>query len=74
AMLGPEDPPRDAQELEDATGWPIAIVDANNINVNVLGVSRRVPLTAAGVRQAVLDNPLGQDDERTPIILVRRRA
>lgn len=74
AMLGPEDPPRDAQALEDETGWPIAIVDANNINVKVLGVSRGVPLEPAGVRLAVLDNPLGQDDERTPIIVLRPLA
>jgi hypothetical protein len=74
AMLGPEDPPRDAQELEDKTGWPVAIVDANNINVEVLGMSRGVPVSAAIVRRAVLDNPLGQDDERTPIIVVRPRA
>ena len=74
AMLGPEDPPRDAQAIEDAIGLPTAIVDANNINVKVLGVSRGVPLSAAEVRLAVLDNPLGQDDERTPIIVVRPRG
>ena len=74
AMLGPEDPPRDAQAVEDAIGLPTAIVDANNIDVKVLGVSRGVPVTAAEVRLAVLDNPLGQDDERTPIIVVRPRA
>jgi hypothetical protein len=73
AMLGPEDPPRDAQAIEEATGWPVAIVDANNINVKVLGMSRGVPLTAAEVRLVVLDNPLGQEDERTPIIVVSRR-
>lgn len=74
AMLGPEDPPRDAQLLENETGWPVAIVDANNINVKVLGVSSGVPLAPADVRLAVLDNPLGQDDERTPIIVVRPHA
>ena len=73
AMLGPEDPPRDAQAIEDETGWPVAIVDANNVNVKVLGVSRGVPLSADRVRLAVLDNPLGQDDERTPVIVVRPR-
>jgi len=74
AMLGPEDPARDAQRIEDETGWPIAIVDANNIDVKVLGQSRGVPVSAAEVRLAVLDNPLGQDDERTPIIVVRPRG
>ncbi|MBV8300328.1 MAG: hypothetical protein JOY68_00210, partial [Candidatus Dormibacteraeota bacterium] len=71
AMLGPEDPPRDAQAVEDATGWPAAIVDANNVNVKVLGVSRGVHVSTGEVRAIVLDNPLGQEDERTPVILVR---
>jgi hypothetical protein len=73
AMLGPEDPPRDAQAIEDATGWPVVIVDANNVNVEVLGVSRNVPVPAADVRLAVLDNPLGQGEEQTPIVLMRPR-
>jgi len=73
AMLGPEDPPRDAQAIEDATGWPVVIVDANNVNVEVLGASRGVPVPPADVRLAVLDNPLGQGEEQTPIVLMRPR-
>jgi hypothetical protein len=71
AMLGPEDPPRDAQAIEDATGWPVVIVDANNVNVEVLGGSGGVPVPLADVRLAVLDNPLGQGEEQTPIVLMR---
>jgi hypothetical protein len=73
AMLGPEDPPRDAQAIEDATGWPVVIVDANNINVEILGASRGVLVPVADVRLAVLDNPLGQGEEQTPIVLMRPR-
>jgi hypothetical protein len=73
AMLGPEDPPHDAQAIEDATGWPVVIVDANNVNVEVLGASRGVPVPSADVRLAVLDNPLGQGEEQTPIVLMRPR-
>ena len=43
AMLGPEDPPRDAAALAAAIGWPVAILDANNINVEVLGSGPGVP-------------------------------
>jgi hypothetical protein len=71
AMLGPEDPPRDAQAIEDATGWPVVIVDANNVNVEVLGASRGVPVPVEDVRLAMLDNPLGQGEEQTPIVLMR---
>ena len=52
---------------------PVAIVDANNINVEVLGTSPGSRSTAV-VREVLLDNPLGQNDELTPIIVVRRTA
>ncbi|HZT96968.1 MAG TPA: hypothetical protein VFB34_09035 [Chloroflexota bacterium] len=74
AMLGPEDPPRDAQQLEDETGWPVVIVDANNVNVEVIGVSRGVSISKSDIRLAMLDNPLGQGEEQTPIVLVRRHS
>lgn len=72
AMLGPSDPDATAQEIADHVGVPVAIVDANNINVEVLGVSRDLPVSRATVRATILDNPLGQNDELTPIIVVRR--
>jgi len=74
AMLGPEDPPRDAQAVEDATGIPTLIVDANNINVKVLGMSSGLPVSAPQARLILLDNLMGQSDERTPIVLVRPAA
>jgi len=74
AMLGPEDPPRDAQAIEDATGWPAVIVDANNINVEVIGMSKGVTVAKEVVRRATLDNPLGQEDQQTPVVLVRQEA
>lgn len=74
AMLGPENPPRDAQAIEDATTWPAVIMDANNVNVKILGMSRRVPVSAAAARLILLDNPIGQEDEQTPIVVVRPRG
>jgi hypothetical protein len=71
AMLGPADPDAAAAELAAHVGAPVAIVDANNINVEVLGTSPAFPVDRDTVREAVLDNPLGQGDERTPIIVVR---
>jgi len=71
AMLGPEDPPRDAQSVEDATGWPALIMDANNVNVEILGMSRGVPLSREAARLVLLDNPIGQSDEQTPIVVIR---
>lgn len=72
AMLGPADPDVAAQEIADHIGAPVAVVDANNINVEVLGASRDLPVPRTTVRAAILDNPLGQNDELTPVVIVRR--
>jgi hypothetical protein len=71
AMLGPADPAAAAAEIAAAVGAPVAIVDANNINVEVLGTSAAFPAARAVVREVLLDNPLGQNDELTPIIVIR---
>jgi len=74
AMLGPADPDAAAEELAGYAGVPVAIVDANNINVEVLGTSRAFPVDRSVVRAALLDNPLGQNDELTPVIVLRRSS
>jgi hypothetical protein len=71
AMLGPGEPDATSAHLADVAGVPVAIVDANNINVEVLGMSPGMPLAKADVRLALLDNPMGQNDELTPVIRVR---
>ena len=72
AMLGPDDPVAAATEIASYANAPVAIVDANNINVDVLGTSTAIPVDRAVVREVLLDNPLGQNDELTPTIVVRR--
>jgi len=47
----------------------VAIVDANDIGVNILGVSEGV--SKKFVARAIKDNPLGQSDEQTPIGIIR---
>jgi hypothetical protein len=72
AMLGPGDPSGTAQAIEDKYGIPTAIIDGNNINVEILGTSKGLPVDKATARLILLDNPMGQDDEMTPVILVRK--
>jgi hypothetical protein len=71
AILPPREPERYVQEMEDRLGYPSAIIDGNNINVKIIAVSRGVPVDKKTARLVLLDNPMGQDDEMTPIILVR---
>lgn len=69
AKLGPKDPDAVAESLSRALGCNVAIVDANDLDVNVLGRSSQVdPET---VRTLFWDNPLGQGHEQTPLALIR---
>jgi hypothetical protein len=69
-ILGPRDPDGTAQELARALGHPVAIVDANDIfGCAVVGASDG--LDAGLVSAAMRDNPAGQGDELTPVIILR---
>jgi hypothetical protein len=70
ATLGPRDPDGAARRIADAIGRPVAVIDANDAGVNVLGASPGVD--SALVRRLFADNPLGQASEQTPACIVRR--
>ena len=82
AKLPPADPDgvasRVARRLTDAAGGPVevAIVDANDRGVNILGTSGRSPAASAHIVELASwlfgDNPLGQGSEQTPIAVLRR--
>lgn len=71
ASLGPDNPPHVAGTLAGllGEGVGVAIVDANDLSVDVLGQSRGVDANL--VRTLMRDNPLGQGHEQTPIAVLR---
>ena len=69
-IKAPKDPDQVAQRLADALGCGAAVVDVNDIDSAVLGVSRGVDRET--VRLALKDNPLGQGAEQTPMGILRR--
>lgn len=71
AILPPKDPDKTGQQIEDQLGLANTIIDGNNIDVKIISCSRRLPVDARVARLILLDNPMGQDEELTPIILVR---
>jgi F420-0:gamma-glutamyl ligase len=71
AILPPIDPEGVVQNVEDRVGVPATIIDGNNIDVKIISMSRGMPVDAAQARLILLDNPMGQDEELTPIIVVR---
>lgn len=72
AILPPKDPEKTCNDLELAVGYPVTIIDANNIDVQIIAKSSGLKLDTKTVKQALITNPMGQDDELTPLVIVRR--
>jgi hypothetical protein len=72
-VFGPLEPDRVAQEIADRTGAACAIVDANDLKrAKVLGASHGVDREL--VERALLNNPHGNADEQTPIVVLKWRG
>jgi len=79
AKLAPKNPEKAAAMIKQAifnrlsgrekrSFQGVAIIDANDLGVNVLG--NRTPLTERLIEKIFKDNPLGQASEQTPLALV----
>ncbi|MCI8554057.1 MAG: F420-0--gamma-glutamyl ligase [Clostridiales bacterium] len=72
AVLNPREPDKVCAEIEKETGIACVLVDANDIDVEILG---RAPSLAEcsdqSLSELIRDNPAGQDDELTPFVIVR---
>lgn len=71
-VLGPLKPEKEATRISAAIGgYPVCIVDANDIACKALGCSHKKQYPNAFFEQVLRDNPLGQDDEQTPVGIIR---
>ena len=61
----------ECDEIEAATGVQAMIVDANDLNVEILGKASSVTLDDETLKGLIRDNPAGQSRELTPFILIR---
>ena len=71
ALINPPNPVELCNALEKETGIPVVLMDANDIEQNQLGKCDNFPLTDDEIQDAMQDNPSGQGDELTPLILIR---
>ncbi len=72
-VLAPREPEAFARSVRLRTGIECAVVDANDLErAKVLGHSDGV--CAEGVERALLDNPHGNSDEQTPIVVLKWRG
>lgn len=74
AMLAPAEPDKVCDEIADKFGVMCTIVDANNVNTEILGASRNISptFTRQDLQKILAGNPMGQEDEHTPMLLVRK--
>jgi hypothetical protein len=72
AVLNPREPDKVCAEIHEKLGISCVLVDANDIDVEVLGCSPDLAdRTGTQLAELIRDNPAGQDDELTPFIIVR---
>ncbi|MFY9739228.1 MAG: coenzyme F420-0:L-glutamate ligase [Candidatus Cybelea sp.] len=72
-VFAPRDPDAFARDFERRSGIECAVVDANDLErAKILGASGNV--CAASVERALLDNPHGNSDEQTPVVVLKWRG
>ena len=67
----PENASGVCDEIEQATGVQAMIVDANDLNIEILGKASSIALPEETLIGLIRDNPAGQSRELTPFILIR---
>lgn len=71
-VLAPAYPQKVCQEIKEATGFDVTIVDANDLGkVDVLAITD--PNRKAEVVEALKPNPQGNAGEMTPLVVIRDR-
>ncbi len=70
-ILTPRSPDKVCNEIGHKFNIKAVIADANDLNVEILGKSSNVNLKEDILQQVLADNPAGQKNEQTPIILIR---
>jgi tetratricopeptide (TPR) repeat protein len=70
-LFGPRDPEGLSRQLAERLGCGAAVVDANHLS-GAWVVAASDGVDPEWLRAALNDNPAGNQDERTPVVIVRR--
>lgn len=71
-ILGPKDCDILCDKLKNKFGFSFAVADVNDLGGNILGVSKDLKSKEKLLLQILKDNPAGQSNEQTPIIIIRQ--
>lgn len=70
-VLGPLKPEKVAKSIKEKIGYDVCIVDINDLEGQILGCSSK-KLNKKLFARILKDNPLGQDDQQTPMGVIRK--
>ncbi len=70
-VLGPVKPDLVAKEIKERVGHEVCIVDINDLEGQILGTSTK-KIDKDLYARILKDNPLGQDNQQTPMGIIRR--
>lgn len=70
-VLGPLNPDKVAQQIKERVGYEVCIVDINDLEGQILGASSK-NISKDLYARVLKDNPLGQDDQQTPMGVIRQ--
>lgn len=73
-ILGPKDSDGLCNNLKNKFGLSFVVADINDLGGNILGASRDVKKIENIILKVLKDNPAGQSNEQTPIIILRKFA
>lgn len=71
-ILGPVDCDNLCQKLKEKYGYSFAVVDINDLGGNILGKSSDLKEKEKLLLKILKDNPAGQSNEQTPILILRK--
>jgi F420-0:gamma-glutamyl ligase-like protein len=72
-ILNPENPNGVCDEIKEKLGIDCMIVDANDLGVEILGKSSTITYSENELMGMIKDNPAGQANQQTPMILIREQ-
>jgi len=71
-ILGSKDSDRVCQELKDKFGFSFVIADVNDLGGNIIGKSSDLKNKDKEILAALKNNPAGQSNQQTPIVIIRK--
>ena len=69
--MASKNPDKVARKLKEKLGNEVIVLDANDLNVDILGKSSK-DLDVKFLKALFKDNPLGQNSQQTPVAIVRK--